>query len=389
MPSVTRAILEVGPAAVTRLAPGPQTLVEHELVTAALNGIDDTVVLLRERPVAVADLWRRIIASSLGKGCESVTLVHPSWWSDARVAAVVDAAATVVTEVDAQPRSTILSDGEAATVIEIAEDIVAITIDQRAPLIRRRTGDPSDLATIVGTNTGTTVLIDAPPTVPGSADYARSVRAALRHRGVETRMVRVRPPRPAPEPPVEYLQRKRRRGPVLVATGMALTLCAIGATAARTRTLSSPPNTLVVVEGRITVRIPPDWVVTRITAGPGSRRVQATSPIDPNEALHVTQSYVPGETFERTADVLSKALDGQPGGVFVDFNPADRRGGRPAVTYRELRIAREIHWTVILDGATRISIGCQSDNGGPAAISQPCEQAIESARELSGTKGSP
>ncbi len=389
MPIVTGAVLEVGPAAVTRLGPGPEALVEHELVAAALNGIDDTVVLLRERPVAVADLWRRIIAASLEKGCESVTLVHPSWWSGARVATVVGAAAAVVTEVRAQPRSTVLTGGEAATVIEIADDLVAITIDQRTPLIRRRSNDPSDVAAMVETRTGTTVLIDAPPTVPGSAEYARSVRTALRHRGVETRMVWIRAPRPVPKPYVEHLQRKRRRGPVLVATGMALTLCAIAATAARTRTLSPPSNALVVVEGRITVRIPPDWVVTRITAGPGSRRIQAASPTDPGDALHITQSYVPGQAFEQTADMLRAALNEQPGGVFVDFNPADRRGGRPAVTYRELRVAREIHWTVILDGATRISIGCQSGNGRPGAITQPCEQAIESARELSGTKSGP
>ncbi|MCV7216636.1 type VII secretion-associated protein [Mycobacterium crocinum] len=388
MPTVTGAVLEVGPAAVTRLAPG-QALMEPELVAAALNGIDDTVVLLRERPVAVADLWRSVIASSLEKGCEAVTLVHPSWWSDARVATVVGAAAAVVTEVQAQPRSTVLADGEAATVIEIADDLVAITIDQRVPLIRRRSHDPSDFARMVETLTGTAVLIDAPPTVPGSAEYARSVRTALRHRGVETRMVCIRAPRPAPKAHVEPLQRKRRRGPVLVATGMALTLCAIGATAARARTLSPPSNSLTVVEGRITVRIPPDWVVTRITAGPGSRRIQAASPTDPGDALHITQSYVPGQAFKQTADMLRTALNEQPGGVFVDFNPADRRGGRPAVTYRELRVAREIHWTVILDGATRISIGCQNGNGRPGAITQPCEQAIESARELSGTKSGP
>jgi type VII secretion-associated protein (TIGR03931 family) len=68
--------------------------------------------------------------------------------------------------------------------------------------------------------------------------------------------------------------------------------------------------------------------------------------------------------------------------VFVDFNPDDRRSGRPAVTYREVRAGHDIRWTVITDGEVRIGIGCQSAVGREESIAAVCEQAIGSARQI-------
>ena len=85
--------------------------------------------------------------------------------------------------------------------------------------------------------------------------------------------------------------------------------------------------------------------------------------------------------------MLRQAVAEQPPGVFVDFNAADRRGGRPAITYREVRVGRDIRWTVVLDGSTRISVGCQSAPGREDTVAEACEKAIESAHELAGTDG--
>ncbi|MCV7347306.1 type VII secretion-associated protein [Mycolicibacterium rhodesiae] len=382
-------VLEVGPALVTRLTPRPQRTGEQELVMAALAGIDDTVVLFRERPVAVADLWRKIFADSVEERCETMTVVHPSWWAHHRVSRLVDAAATVATEVLALPRAAMLAAGEAATVIEIADEFVAVICDGRDPVTRIRPDHPLDLAEIIETPDRAAVLIDAPPGVSGAAEYAESLRTALCRRGKDARMVRM-PAIPDPSEPKSTVEpgpapRRQVRGAAAVAAGMALTLCAIGMAAVRTGPAARTPDGIYIVEGRVTLRIPPDWVVTRVTAGPGSRRVQASSPADSNTALHITQSYSPEETLDQAAATLSKAIAEQPRGVFVDFNPADRRGGRPAVTYREVRIAREIRWAVIHDGSTRISIGCQTAQGRLDSITEPCEQAIESAHEISGT----
>ncbi len=106
-------------------------------------------------------------------------------------------------------------------------------------------------------------------------------------------------------------------------------------------------------------------------------------------ALHVTQSYAPEETLDGAAQVLRRALDKEPAGTFVDFNPADSPAGRAAVTYREVRAGRDVRWTVVVDGSTRISIGCQSAPGREDSINLVCDDAIRSAREVGGTPQRP
>jgi len=144
--------------------------------------------------------------------------------------------------------------------------------------------------------------------------------------------------------------------------------------------------TTFLVEGRVALTVPANWPTARIVAGPGSARVQATSPADPEVALHITQSLVPGETLSGTAERLKRAIDAEPGGVFVDFNPSGISAGRPAVTYREVRASHQVRWTILLDGAVRISVGCQSppgdDPAGYEAIRDVCEQAVRSAHAI-------
>ncbi len=309
---MTATVVEVGPDAVVRLSPEPARAGDPEMVSAALSGIDDTVVLFRERPVAVADLWQRVIAATVDQPCESLTLIHPPWWTPHRVRRVTEAAASVATHVRAQPRAAALDAG---------------------------------------------AVIDAAPAGSGSAPQSIGGDAPGR----------------------------RRPARALVAGAVAVTLCCVGVTAARTHGPAPSPDAISIVEGRITVRIPAHWVVTRVTAGPGSRRVQATSPTEPIVAVHITQSYSPGESLADAATVLSRAVEQQPRGIFVDFNPADHRGGRAALTYREIRLSHEVGWTVLIDGATRISIGCQSAPGRQDTAADACEQAIVSAHELVGT----
>jgi type VII secretion-associated protein (TIGR03931 family) len=393
------AVLEVGPAAV-RFRPNQQsggkervgaykTSSSAELISAALAGIDDTTVLFGEQPVEVAELWRRVIAVSVETRCESLTVVHPSWWAQRRVARIVDAAATIATDVKALSRSAVIAADEPATVVEIADDVVAISGPAVAPVVLTRPDDPGDIAQVIETKSGARVLIDSPPGVAGAPEYAHAVRAALRQRGVAVHLAgfHVVPPMSTVERPPPARRPRHLRGRAVAAASVTLTLGAIGVAAARNSAPAPVLDAVNLVEGRIILRIPAQWAVTRITAGPGSRRVQASSPTEPNTALHVTQSYAPGETLDRTADVLSQAVAEQPRGVFVDFNPADRRGGRPAVTYREIRVGRDIRWTVVLDGSTRISVGCQSAPGRADTIGEPCETAISSARELTGTTG--
>ena len=103
--------------------------------------------------------------------------------------------------------------------------------------------------------------------------------------------------------------------------------------------------------------------------------------------MHVTQSRIAGETLSRTAERLKRAIDAEPAGVFVDFNPYGSSAGRAAVTYREIRAGHQVRWTVLLDGMVRISLGCQSRPGAEDAVLEVCEQAVRSAHAISdGTK---
>jgi type VII secretion-associated protein (TIGR03931 family) len=140
--------------------------------------------------------------------------------------------------------------------------------------------------------------------------------------------------------------------------------------------------TTVLVEGNVALTIPVGWRAQRVVAGPGSARVQITSPSDPEAALHVTQTPTPGETLTDAADRLRRAIDAEPAGVFVDFNPAGASAGRPAVTYREVRVTHHVRWTVLVDGSLRISIGCQSRPAAEDAVRDACEQAVRTAHAV-------
>ena len=107
-----------------------------------------------------------------------------------------------------------------------------------------------------------------------------------------------------------------------------------------------------------------------------------TSPTDPEAALHITQTYAPGSDLAQAAELLSRAAGAQPPGVFVDFRADGATGGRSAVTYREVRPGTVVRWSVLLVGATRISIGCQSADGREGSIRSACDDAIRTAREV-------
>ncbi|MCV7105772.1 type VII secretion-associated protein [Mycolicibacterium chitae] len=120
------------------------------------------------------------------------------------------------------------------------------------------------------------------------------------------------------------------------------------------------------------------WPPRRVTDGPGSARLEVAAPGEPAAVLHLTQAAVPGGDLPAVAATLHAALREQPPGVFVDFNPTDRRAQRPAITYREIRPGAEIRWTVLVDDGIRIGIGCV----GPPELSAVCDAAIGSAHRI-------
>jgi type VII secretion-associated protein (TIGR03931 family) len=421
------AVIEAGPGAIRRLCCGTSMVVDvemSEIYAAALAAIDDHVALVDGRPVSVASLWRDALRSldcGNADAPKTMVVVHPSWWPASRVG-VVTAAKTEADGVDhlngivARPRSWLLTQAskaapEATVVVEIADRLVSVTGDLQegeVVAVPRRTEtrpiaeEAEEVASVIAAisrETTSVVLIDAPSTVAGATAVATLIAAAMRDANSGRAVVVIDDARlpllvraapspqhepPGPAPGASDVRSRAWKLSGLAAAGVVLA-AAVPAVATTTPVgrhgvpASETRPTTFLVEGRVALTVPANWPMQRVVDGPGSARVQVTSPSDPELALHVTQSSVPDETLTGTAQRLKRAVDAEPAGVFVDFNPSGTSAGRPAVTYREVRAGHHVRWTVLLDGTVRISIGCQSRPGGEDAVREVCEQAVRSA----------
>jgi type VII secretion-associated protein (TIGR03931 family) len=406
------AVIEAGPGAVRRLCCGTGMVADAEMARSALDAIDDAVALVDERPISIDALWRAVLRELDCGRQETVVLVHPSGWATSRVDLVTTAAGILADDVVTRPRSWLLAqaapDRQATVVVEIAERLVVVTGAALVALARR--GDPHRIAEEVvhvaeEMTRGSTavVLIDAPSAISGAASLATMIADGLRDIGADLRVLRVDDawlqrvaeaefcaheetdvPEAAERVRGACVRRRKRLRAMLPVAGAAAAAALLGVGMGGRHSPSAPeeiPRTFL-VEGRIALTVPAHWPTQRVLAGPGSARIQVTSPSDPEVALHVTQTPVAGETLGAAAESLKRAIDAEPAGAFVDFNPAGRSAGRPAVTYREVRVGHHIRWTVLLDGAVRISVGCQSRPGGEDAVRDVCEEAVRSARAL-------
>lgn len=377
-----RAVIEVGPAQVRRLCCG--TAESGDAGVAALEWVDDPVALLDDSPIPTPRLWRSVLENL---ACEasygSMLLIHPSWWPPARIERVTAAAGR--DDATVRPRAELLA-GDATVVVEIAAALVAVIGGE--VIAEPRLGPPAQVADAVAPHVprGVTVVIDAPTGVPGAAELARLITERLRAAGIRAKPARLTVPQAAAR------RRNRpafpRRGALQRAVAAALGLLVAGVLGTHRSPAPAPANTAVLVEGRVTLQVPADWLVRRVTDGPGSARVEVVSPTDPQLMLHLTQARVPEPTLAAVAETLDRAVreaNAQAdtrAPVFVDFNPAGTAAGRPAITYAERRLGHRIDWTVLVDGAVRIGIGCQRRDDDPASFREACAQAVSSARAV-------
>lgn len=406
-----RAVLEAGPGTIRRLCCGTGED-PGEVGREALAAVDDRVALVDGRPVAVDSLWRAALRSVKCAHGDGLLVVHPSWWPSARVDRVTRAATTFDADALVRRRSWLLARapearGDAGAVtVEIAERLVAISGVEVAAVPRVAEADSvaGEVATVIAGMPAAVILIDAPVTVTGAPHLAALIAAAVRGSGREAveigdaRLARLAQSAASlPDDVAESGVTAGTRGVLprartvagLAAAAVALTVFPLAVSGGDPRgghgpssaTVPAAPTTFL-VEGRVALTVPADWSAQRVLTGPGSARVQVTSPSDPEVALHVTQSPVPGETLGGTAERMKRAIDAEPAGVFVDFNPSGSSVGRPAVTYREVRATHHVRWTVLLDGPVRISVGCQSRPAGEEAVRHACEQAVRSAHAI-------
>jgi type VII secretion-associated protein (TIGR03931 family) len=401
--------LEVGPSAIRRLCCGGAAVADSEAEKVAFEHIDDPVTLIDLRPVTVESLWRSVLAAADCGTAEEVIVVHPSWWAPERVDVVGAAAQVLFGTVVLRSRSWLLAHASqakpevATVVVEIADDLVAVTGTAVAAQTRHR--DQQAVAdavvrSILTMVSGTLdlVVIDAPRTVRGARSLSASIARGLRNSGgtvavLEVDDIGLRKLAGEIVPLESHARAASRKAVsrglrrslwrlvlVLAMIGVVIGLGAfVRHTSPRSRDDAIP--TRYVVEGHVALKVPAEWPMRRVVTGPGSARVEISSPTDPEVALHLTQSRIALPSLDATAEFLKSAIDAEPAGVFVDFNPTGHTADRPAVTYREIRSSHDIRWTVWVDKAVRISIGCQS-HGHDEAVDQACEVAVRSARAL-------
>lgn len=381
---MTAVVVEVGPGTVR----GPND-VEAEWVSTALECIDDDIALIDDCPVAVADVWGDVLGAAVGGSADDLVLVCPTWWAASRIELVCGAARRVATNVIEVGRAEVLSDGCAA-VVEITGEFVVVSWPGVDGVGMVNRDDPAAVASEVGA--WGTAVVDAPVGIDGADRLAVAIAERLRAYGVSVSIagrdlarraaaaVRAREGVDDVDagPPI----RRDRRG-IAVFAGAALCAAGLGAGFAVPGPSGVGMPVTLLVEGRVGVTVPAQWAVQRVTTGPGSVRVQVVSPSDADIVVHVTQSSIPSHlTLATVADMLRTALAQEPDGVFVEFNAADSRLGKPAVTYRENRAEHQVAWTVLIDDDVRIAIGCQAGPGREQLVREVCEQAIRSAHAV-------
>lgn len=374
-------VVVVGPKVIS----GPGTL-DPELASVALDSIDDDLALVDDRVVPVDELWADVLGSAMNGSSDSAVLICPSWWADSRVERVSAAARGWTATLVVRCRVDVLT--SIPTVVELAPELVVVHAGGQRHAIARLNASGGVVDEVVACVRGLdAVSVDVPS---GLAPFGTQLARALRRGGVDPTIVDdhtlVRAARAQHGDAHAEDVSARRRVMTPRAAAVAVAVLSATALAAAAVGLHTGPadveDAAWLVEGRIAVEVPARWTVERITSGPGSARLQVVSPSSHSEAIHVTQSGVPGgQTLEETAETLRAALAEERDGVFVGFMALGERARRPAVTYREVRSDRRIDWTVLLDGGVRIAIGCQGTAEQPGPEAQ-CDRAIRSARAV-------
>lgn len=372
-------VVVVGPA--TIVGPGN---VDAELVSAALECVDEQLGLLDAAVLPAERIWRDAMAAAIGTA-RTVTVVCPAWWSASRVQRVRSAADAngVCVVVRRRIDAIRIASGEPdCTVVEVGEDLVTVSRPGTASSVVRRTDSAATDTVVARAAMDSHVVVDAPIGVPGAAPLAVEIQARLQDHGVTTQVLRCDDLLDDADVGSAPAVAHSTRGRIAIAAAAVVAVAGTAALGLSSRdgpaavVPAADPDLTWLVEGRVAVQIPARWLVERALSGAGSARVQIVSPDDRGQIIHLTQSVVPpGQTPDTAARSLREAAAKLPGGVIVDFEDAGVSAGRPGVRYREVRGGRTVEWSVLLDGPVRIAVGCQGD-----AVRAPCDTAIRSAR---------
>jgi type VII secretion-associated protein (TIGR03931 family) len=381
---VNEAVVVIGPGAVR----GPLSA-NPDLVSVALECIDDRLAVWDDRVVTVWALWCDVLHEVGAGTCESAAVVVPTWWPRSRVEFVEDVLLTACARVVVLRRAHALR-SETAAFVELGPNCIVVhpPDGEQCVVSRSQSADFVVDAVLTTLNAVAAVVIDVPCGASDVARLSEQLARRLRRRNVDVSLVDDDDVRRAVQAqrrvPVTRLPRRRIRAPRSAVVTGALAAVAALAGAVVTSGADGPDGAgfTWIVEGRVAFEAPDSWTVQRVTSGLGSARVQVNSPIEERLAIHVTQARVPDhETRQATADTLRVALEAQPDGVFRDFDADDVEADRSVVTYTEVRSAVAVDWVVVVDRGLRIAVGCQHPHaqlgGGPV-----CEHTVRTVHAI-------
>ncbi|UUO01185.1 hypothetical protein M4D79_21515 [Mycolicibacterium novocastrense] len=261
---MSHTVVEVGPVTVHGANP-----LDAELVSLALEAIDEDLVLVGEDPAPVSELWSRLMEVAVG-GAEDVVLVCPTWWSGARIDRVREA--TTATTVEVIGRTALLQRQTRATVVEIAAEVVVVTRVGTRPVVIANIDDEVAKGVVAAVGLAEPVLIDA-PVVLGSLGEA--IAEGLRGKGIGVRFAdegAVRRPEAEPSVPdggtAARVSNQPRRAAVLTAA-LATMVAVCGGFVLRGGDRQPTVASTLLVEGRVQVMVPASWPVEHITSGAG------------------------------------------------------------------------------------------------------------------------
>ena len=300
----------------------------------------------------------------------------------------MDAAGAAGADVVAVPRSRVFagSAAEDVVVIEIADDVIAVTAGDSTALLPRSC-DPARVSNAAPD--GPRVIIDAPAGVTGVDEAATRILAALLSGGRAAEIVPIGAAVAATQPvSTPEVTRRSRFRPAVVGG------CGGGGDVRGGRRDGAP----AAVDCRGPIRR--DHRTRRgphhgqspgaLERHPGDRRpgLQTGSGHgrgDHYAALHITQSYVPGESLGATAELLQRELDRQPRACSPTSGHATSARVAPwSATGRCAAPARSAGWCWSTAPPESPS-AARAPRGVPDTVDEACDGAVRSAREITGT----
>ncbi|WP_460867547.1 type VII secretion-associated protein, partial [Rhodococcus aerolatus] len=190
----------------------------------------------------------------------------------------------------------------------------------------------------------------------------------------------------------------RRRRPRVLGAAALLVVVAAGGTALALRGGGAPeaPPTRTVTVGDAAVAVPASWSEARRTDAPGTATGDTASVVlSPDGTESAANRLLVQQTVLAEGADAAAVLDTLRTSVADASTGTDRYStpeggvtyaGRTVTRYTEtLAGAAVVDWSVVVEGRSQISVGCQHDAADPGAVAAACEAAVASARRASGS----